>query len=97
MRLSESQRETIRSVVADLVGPDSRIWLFGLRVDDSKRGGDVDLLIETDRVVPNRALALCRLEGRLAVKLGDRKIDLLLKDAQEVQIHRVAKEQGVLL
>ena len=99
MRLPEQQRDLIKSVVEDIVGAGCRIWLFGSRVDDSKRGGDIDLLIETSAIVPNRVEAMCRLEGRFAMVLGDRKIDFLLRDARtsEAPIHRLAKEKGVPL
>jgi predicted nucleotidyltransferase len=99
MRLTERQRQTIKSVVAEIVGSDSRVWLFGSRLDDNRKGGDIDLLIETDRVVPNRASTLCKLDGRLAMRLGDRKFDLLLKDAQssDFPIHGLARAKGVRL
>jgi hypothetical protein len=32
---------------AETFGDTARIWLFGYRVDEHKRGGDIDLLIET--------------------------------------------------
>jgi len=56
-------------------------------------------LIETDRVLPNRVECLCQLEGKLIMRLGDPKIDILLKDAQtpEIPLHRIAKAQGVPL
>ena len=99
MRLTEFQRATIKAAVFNVINTDSRIWLFGSRVDDTKRGGDIDLLIETESILPNRVAALCRLEGKLVTGLGDRKIDILLKDANtpEKPIYRVAREQGVLL
>lgn len=99
MRLTEFQRATIKAAVFNVIDTDSRIWLFGSRADDTKRGGDIDLLIETENVLPNRVAALCRLEGRLVTGLGDRKIDILLKDAHtpEASIHRAARQQGVLL
>lgn len=99
MRLTQAQQEAIRSGVASVIGAQSRIWLFGSRADDSKRGGDIDLFIETDVTLPNRVASLCRLEGKLVMSLGDRKIDILLKDAQtqEAPIHRIAKARGVAL
>ncbi|MHB0990617.1 MAG: hypothetical protein ACYC0M_04995 [Burkholderiales bacterium] len=68
-------------------------------MDDSKRGGDIDLLVEAEQLIPGRASALCRLEGALVMSLGDRKIDVLLKDgrASDAPIFRVAKEKGILL
>lgn len=99
MRLTESQRAAIKATVSSTIDPDSRVWLFGSRVDDAKRGGDIDLLVETDKTLPNRVSALCRLEGSLVMRLGDRKIDVILKDARttEAPIHRAAREHGVLL
>lgn len=99
MRLTETQRVAIKNSVANLIGAESRIWLFGSRTDDAKRGGDIDLLIETDRILPSRVAVLCRLEGNLVKKLGDRKIDILLKDARtpEAPIYRAAREHGLLL
>ncbi len=99
MRLTETQRHSIKSVITNIVGEGSRVWLFGSRVDDVQRGGDIDLLIETDQVVSSRTKALCRIEGALAMELGDRKIDLLLKDAHttDAPIFRAARQKGVLL
>lgn len=99
MRLTEIQRQTIKSAVTRVIGEESRVWLFGSRVDDTKRGGDIDLLIETERLVPSRTNVLCQLEGELAVRLGDRKIDVLLKDARtaDAPIFRAARQMGVLL
>lgn len=97
MRLLETQRLAIKNIVADIVGSGSRIWLFGSRVDDTKQGGDIDLLIETDTILHNRVAVLCKLEGRFARVLGDRKIDVLLKDArtgQEHPIYQAAKIKG---
>lgn len=74
-----------------LVGADSRVWPCGSRADDARRGGDIDLLVETPHAIPGRVGALCRLEGALVMGLGERKIDVVLKDA------RTAEAPGVLL
>lgn len=99
MRLTESQQMIIKSAVARIVGADSRVWLFGSRADDARRGGDIDLLVETPHAIPSRVEALCRLEGALVMGLGERKIDVVLKDARtaEAPIFAAAKATGVLL
>ncbi|QLQ25666.1 MAG: nucleotidyltransferase domain-containing protein [Dechloromonas sp.] len=99
MRLTETQRAAIKATVASAIDPGSRVWLFGSRADDAKRGGDIDLMIETEKTLPSRVAALCRLEGGLVMRLGDRKIDIIIKDARtpEAPIHRAAREHGVLL
>lgn len=45
MRLSEQHRQVIKRLVAELVGADAQVLLFGSRVDDEARGGDVDVLV----------------------------------------------------
>ncbi|MDP2432786.1 MAG: nucleotidyltransferase domain-containing protein [Pseudomonadota bacterium] len=99
MRLPPNQVQTIKATVARLVGPASRVWLFGSRVDDSLRGGDIDLFVETDEVVSNRTQTLCDIEGALVIALGNRKMDILLKDARtpDVPVFQVARRTGVML
>ena len=48
MRLTSQQCAKIREIVEPIAGRGSGIFVFGSRVDESKRGGDVDLIIETD-------------------------------------------------
>ena len=45
MRLQAASVETIRRVVRDEAGAHARVRLFGSRLDDAARGGDVDLLV----------------------------------------------------
>lgn len=99
MRLIPSQEQIIKSTVDRVLETESRVWLFGSRVDDELRGGDIDLLIETEAAFPNRAKMLCRLYGALIYALGDRKLDVLLKDARtrDAPIFNIAKRTGVLL
>ena len=79
MRLTTEQRRIIRDTVREVLGPDARVRLFGSRIDDTKRGGDIDLLIETDLVDPAAALdAKLDLLVSLKRRLGERRIDLLL-------------------
>ena len=46
MRLTEAHRTAIRTIAAETFGAGTSVWLLGSRVDDTKRGGDIDLLIE---------------------------------------------------
>ena len=99
MRLTPDQAQITKSTVARVLGTKSRVWLFGSRVDDDLRGGDIDLLVETDAEFPNRAKVLCNLYGALIMALGDRKLDVLLKDGRtaDAPIFGIAKRTGVLL
>ena len=99
MRLTQSQRQITKATVDRVMGMDNCVWLFGSRVDDALRGGDIDLLVETEAVVANRAHTLCRLYGALIYALGERKLDILLKDAQthDAPVFNIAKRTGVKL
>ncbi|MGO8755164.1 MAG: nucleotidyltransferase domain-containing protein [Gallionellaceae bacterium] len=99
MRLPSEQAAIIKQIANRVLGVPNRIWLFGSRVDDTLRGGDIDLLVETDAVLSNRAQAICKIYGAMVMALGERKIDLLLKDGQTpgAPVFEVAKRTGVLL
>ena len=49
MRLTHRQRSTIKSLANHYFGLDSIVYLFGSRIDDKQKGGDIDLLIETQQ------------------------------------------------
>jgi predicted nucleotidyltransferase len=91
----------IRAAVTETFGAGAGVWLFGSRVDDTKRGGDIDLLIETDQLDINAmARAEIALLTKLQLKLGEQKIDVLLDyPSRKVRpaILGIAKATGVLL
>jgi uncharacterized protein len=99
MRLSPTQIDAIRRIVGEAFGARARVRLFGSRVDDHQRGGDIDLLVEVDQPLANRAAAAARLTAQLQRALGDQRIDVLLVDpeTQPLPIHAVARREGVAL
>ena len=84
MRLTLSQIEEIKNIVASHTGRDSRIYLYGSRLDDTARGGDVDLLIETGQSVPR--LAQARLKAALENALG-LPVDIIVRHGHEPSSH----------
>lgn len=99
MRLDDKTREIIKSEVAIQLGSDAVVRLFGSRVDDTQRGGDIDLLIEPGQPLEHRVQAECKLAARLFIRLGGRKVDVLIKDpTMPLQpIHQLAIAQGIVL
>ncbi|MCK0714426.1 nucleotidyltransferase domain-containing protein [Chromohalobacter sarecensis] len=99
MRLTDSQRQTIRQLVTDELGSGSTVKLFGSRLDDSARGGDIDLFVEVDAPVEHPAQLSARLSVRIMRAMHGRKVDVLLSapNLNEQTIHRLAREQGAFL
>ena len=99
MRLSNDQVQAIRHAAQRVLGVGAQVSVFGSMVLDERKGGDIDLFFETDAPLTNRAKALCQLHGALTLALGDRKIDVILKDANTppAPVFEIAKRTGVLL
>ncbi len=94
MRLTPAQLDIIRSTVAEQFGSNAHVWLFGSRADDSKRGGDVDLYIETNH--PALPIEL-RCKSQLQEKL-DLHVDLVIQQpGNDTPISQIAKNTGVSL
>ncbi len=100
MRLSASQIEAIKQETEHFFGAQAEVWLFGSRVDDNQRGGDVDLFVrsgmsDADQLAAARFAFLARLKRRM----GDQKIDLVLQreGGEVLPIHELARQQGVRL
>ena len=99
MRLSSDQVKAIRRTARQVLGEAARIKVFGSMAMDDRKGGDIDLFFETDTALANRAKAICQMHGALTFALGDRKIDVILKDANTppAPIFEIAQRTGVLL
>jgi len=99
MRLDEKTRKIIKNEVTSQLGAEAVVRLFGSRVDDTQRGGDIDLLIELGRQMEHRIQAECRLSARLYIMLGGRKVDVLIKEPLKplLPIHEQALRNGVIL
>lgn len=93
MRLTSEQQRSIRQSVRE-ADPAAAVYLFGSRVDDARRGGDIDLLVLSQRIgLRERLRLLMRLEDRL----GAQRIDLVVKPALDDAFARTASAEGVRL
>jgi len=99
MRLTERQIRIIKEEVAALFSPDVPVWLFGSRVDDGGKGGDIDIMIEAD-LNPDDALEKeLKLYGRLIHRLGDQRIDIVIHrlNTPMLAVHQIAVTTGIRL
>ena len=110
MRLTEAQRfhirEAVQAVCGDIreavqavCGDNGVAFLFGSRVDDAGRGGDIDLLVEVDPLEEDPfSSRRTRLSRELKRRLGDRKIDvLLLERGRPTLFQRVVRPDAVAI
>ena len=99
MRLTPSERSSISDAVAAVAGCEACVRLFGSRMHDERRGGDIDLLVELPGPVARPALLAAQIEAALVHAIGEQKIDVLLAapNLHELPVHRVARREGVLL
>jgi predicted nucleotidyltransferase len=99
MRLSDEQIRTIKRTACEIFGDDVRVRLFGSRLDDEAKGGDIDLLVESERSIGEKTAKMLTMTARLQLRLGDQPFDVLIIDPSVNlnAIHRQAMHMGQAL
>jgi len=93
MRLTPEEISHIKTVIREF-DPEARIYLFGSRVDDNKKGGDIDLLIFSDHLTERDKR---RIRLRLYDRLGQQKIDIVIARDLSHPFVRLVYAEGVEL
>ncbi len=99
MRLTIQQTRTIKQLATQIAGEHARVRVFGSRLDDQARGGDLDLMLELPEPVDNPAFLAAQLSARVSRLMHGRKVDILLAapNLMRLPIHDVAYREGVEL
>lgn len=99
MRLRDDEIRIIREEVEHTFGPKAMVRLFGSRVDDTRRGGDIDLYIEAPGNERTWREQERRLRHALLTRLGDQRIDIVTAPpgGKGRPIDQVALREGVAL
>lgn len=99
MRLTDQQIHIIRQLAEQVAGSQSRVRVFGSRLDDAAQGGDLDLMLELPDPVDNPALMAAQMSARVSRAMHGRKVDVLLSapNLMRLPIHEVAFREGKLL
>ncbi len=89
----------ILQLTHQVAGVESRVRIFGSRLDNHAKGGDVDLLIEMPESVENPALTAAQLSAYISRAMHGRKVDVLLSapNLMRLPIHDIALKNGKLL
>jgi RimJ/RimL family protein N-acetyltransferase len=99
VRLSDHDLDALEFVFKKSFMKDDKLWLFGSRVDLSKKGGDIDLYIETTaKDVKDAVKMKLNFMMELESKIGEQKIDVVLNMLNypyPLPIHDIAKAKGL--
>jgi predicted nucleotidyltransferase len=78
IRLSPEQKNLLKTTTKQL-DKNARVFLFGSRVDDTKTGGDIDVLIFSNCLSKQHARLIRR---KFCEIFGEQKIDIVLDSGQ---------------
>ena len=93
MRVSAHTLETLTSIARRHFGDAVEVRLFGSRVNDLERGGDIDIQVVAPEATYRDEIAfLVEVERQL-----DERVDLRVQRKEKVLIDEIARKRGVLL
>ena len=98
MRLTQDEIKAIKDAFRATF-KEGKIYLFGSRVDDEKRGGDIDLYIDLPYSISIKEM----LEKKSAFKLmlydmiGEQKIDVIISKDKSKKFEKDILKNGILL
>ena len=87
--------EEIRIITSAVLEQDSlaRIYLFGSRVDDNARGGDIDILVLSGSLTFEDKL---KIKAKIFESMEDQKLDILISSDITDPFVRLSKENGAV-
>ena len=90
MRLTDNDKKAIKETFFEIF-EDGKIYLFGSRVVDTKRGGDIDLYISPSS---KTRLASKKIDFLVALKqkIGEQKIDVVIDRGKNNLIDEIGKK-----
>ncbi|MFN3694996.1 MAG: nucleotidyltransferase domain-containing protein [Ignavibacterium sp.] len=78
MRLNKKEIEILRESLKSL-DPEAKLYLFGSRLYDDKKGGDIDLLIVSKKMTKKD---LRKVKRAFYNEFGEQKIDIILDNGE---------------
>jgi len=96
MRLQQHEIDSITFIANRVFGKGTTVILFGSRVHDELKGGDIDLYIQP---MQKEALLKKKINFLVALKnkIGDQKIDVILAKDKSRLIEQEAIKKGLVL
>ncbi|MCK4840880.1 MAG: nucleotidyltransferase domain-containing protein [Methylococcales bacterium] len=99
MRITASDQKAIVNITHKYFDKHSEVYLFGSRVDDSKKGGDIDLYIIPDNKSNAEQLYHKKIKFLVALNMaiGEQKIDVVIAHDDTRLIEQEAIRTGIKL
>ena len=95
MRITEYEKNVIIEAVKD-ADPAAKIWLFGSRSDNSKKGGDIDIAILSEKI-NKEAMQKILIRRFICDRIGEQRIDIVTTNDGKEAIFRLAVAEGIEL
>ncbi len=98
MRLTKHEKVSIKKTFLKIF-ENGKIYLFGSRVDDSKKGGDIDLYLDLFYSLSIKEMLQKKSKFRLDLYelIGEQKIDIIVSKDKNKSIEKEIINIGVLL
>ncbi len=94
MRLTQFEVKSILNSLYKVFGRTAKVFLFGSRVDNTIKGGDIDLYIQASDInIRKKFKFLIDLKSQI----GEQKIDVILATDPSKLIEQEALKNGILL
>jgi predicted nucleotidyltransferase len=95
MRISSEEANFLKKEISALA-PDALVYLFGSRVDDGQKGGDIDIMVLSARRLNWKDKS--KLRWRYFGKYGEQRMDIVtFSFTDENPFKRLIMEKGMQL
>ena len=92
MRVSGKNVATFKNAIRGAFPGQPKVFLFGSRVDDNKRGGDIDLMVVSGLRRNELEIAKIKAITKIQMTLGEQKIDLIVTNDPARDSRKVVQE-----
>jgi uncharacterized protein len=93
VRITEIEKTAIIEAITR-IDPEARIYLFGSRIDNDKKGGDLDILVYSQKITFGDKL---KIKAAIFEKIDEQKIDFVIAKDEKDPFVKMVSEQKVQL
>ena len=95
MRITELEKNAIIEAIKK-TDPNGKVWLFGSRTDNAKKGGDIDIAVLSG-IINNDAMLKIQVRRYIYDRIGEQRIDIVTSSDGREAFFRLAVQEGIEL